>query len=139
MIFGVNNMAKTGSHLKIENFGSNAMGVRLKGDIETPEYDLFLVKFKGGEVEITRTPDGDYWIHVIANLPNMADSSRNFGEPLGAITDSRAHVLPNSNGKISDIAVRISTKGKGLLSAESLENPEILLMQLKALSGDKEA
>ena len=129
-------MAKTtGSHLKIEKFGSNCHGVRLVGDIKNPEYDLFLVKFPGGEVEITRTQDGDYWVHVIANCPNMSDGTMSdVKSRVGAITDSRAHILPSSNGKVSDIAVRVSTKGIGHISADSLEHPEMLLMQLQELT-----
>ncbi|WP_156341472.1 hypothetical protein [Pseudanabaena sp. 'Roaring Creek'] len=133
-------MAKkgTGSHLKIEKFGSNCMGIELTGDIKKPEYDLFLVKFPGGEVEITRTPDGDYWIHTIVNSPNMADGSLNCGKSkIGYITDSRAFVKSKRDGKITDIAVRVSIKSESSLSAELLENPEMLLMQLLELKNEK--
>ncbi len=125
-------MAKTSAHLKIEDFGSNAVGVTLKGNKKYPEHDLFIVKFPGGEVAVTRTTDGEYWIHVIANRPNLADGTRNGGESeLGHITDALAHVLPRSNGYVSDIAVRISRNKEGSISADSLEHPELLFMQLQ--------
>jgi len=122
----------TGSHLKVKKFGTNTLGIELEGNPKKPEPDNFAVKFKGGEVQIVRTEDGDYWIHVIAYASDSSYFQRCDDRELGAITDSRANVLPRSEGgMISNISVRISTKQLGFLHPESLEHPEILLAQLR--------
>lgn len=58
---------KTGAHLKIESFGSNALGVKLLGNPQKPEPDSFRVEFPGGVVDLERCVDGSYWVHIIAS------------------------------------------------------------------------
>lgn len=53
-----------GAHLRINRRGTDALGVTLEGDRRKPEPGTFLVTFPGGEVEITRTSKGDYWVHL---------------------------------------------------------------------------
>jgi len=130
-------MAATGKHLKVKKFGENTLGIDLEGNPNKPEPDNFAVKFRGGEVQIVRTEDNDYWIHVIAYSSDSSNGERCDNREIGAITDSRVNVLPRSEGgMISHIAVKVSTKQIGFLSPESLENPEMLLMQLEGLKND---
>lgn len=58
--------------ITIETAGTDALQVRLLGDRTQPEPSTFLVKFPGGDVEVSRTSDGNYWVHVRAGSP--ADS-----------------------------------------------------------------
>jgi hypothetical protein len=99
-------MAKTGSHLKIQQYGENAMGVDLKGDTRQPEPIHFRVSFPGGEVDITRLTDGSgYWVHVIANNPERSDLVPDEFVP-AAITDARLHMLTkhSSEADLGDFA-----------------------------------
>ena len=65
-------MAKTGAHLKIVEMGDNALGVKLLGDPRKPEPIHFRVVLPGGDVDIVRTADNDYWIHVAVNHEEKA-------------------------------------------------------------------
>ena len=56
--------------IKVESAGDDALMVRILGDRRQPEPSTFIVQFPGGEVEIARTSDDKYWVHV---RPNTAD------------------------------------------------------------------
>ncbi len=49
---------------KLQKFGSNAQGVIITCDPKNQEPEHFIVKLPFGEVEIARTSDGSYWVHV---------------------------------------------------------------------------
>lgn len=53
--------------------GSKVQGVVLKGDPRNPEPIHFRVRFPGGEVDITRTTDNDYWVHLCTNGTRAQD------------------------------------------------------------------
>jgi hypothetical protein len=55
---------KTGKHLKIQKLGDNVLGVKLKGHASKPEPIHFRVVFPFGDVDIVRTTDNEYWVHV---------------------------------------------------------------------------
>ena len=51
--------------LTIERMGDEAQGIRLLGDpAKRPEPTYVRVVFPGGDVDVVRTEDGDYWVHV---------------------------------------------------------------------------
>ena len=79
---------KTGAHLKVEQFGDNCMGVELLGNPKKPEPDMFLVRFPGGHVEISRTSDNDYWAHVVSYLKDDGDVVADESVP-GVFSDCR--------------------------------------------------
>jgi len=54
---------------KVQEFGSDAFGVKLYGNPANPEKTSFRVEFPGGDVDVIRTTTGDYWIHVRVNRP----------------------------------------------------------------------
>lgn len=58
---------KTGQHLKIKSMGDNVSGVELKGDPKQPEPIHFRVTIPFGDVDIVRTTDNEYWVHVRCN------------------------------------------------------------------------
>jgi hypothetical protein len=101
--------------LKVTDFGSQVQGVTLKGDRRHPEPESFRVKFPGGDVDVTRTTDDEYWIHVRVNRPeNTIDED----EPNGRIVDARLDIVNKhaSQTKVGDfenpglyhLAVRIA-------------------------------
>jgi hypothetical protein len=49
---------------KIKQFGSNAQGIEITGNPANQEPEHVIVKLPFGEVEIARTLDGSYWVHV---------------------------------------------------------------------------
>ena len=59
----------TGSHLRIRKLSdtSTVFGLELEGNRSKPEPETFRVKFPGGDVDITRTTDNQYWVHVRVN------------------------------------------------------------------------
>ena len=58
---------KTGEHLKIKSMGENVLGVRLEGNPKKPEPIYFRVLLPFGDVDIVRTTDNAYWVHVRCN------------------------------------------------------------------------
>jgi len=86
-------MAKTGAHLRIRAFGSEALGVDLLGTPKHPEPAYFFVTFPGGRVEITRTTNDEYWVHVTSNQPNTSSGDRSDGRSLGRIIDAKSDRL----------------------------------------------
>lgn len=62
--------------LKVEQFGTDHQGIRLGGDKRNPEPTYVGIKFPGGEVTVTRTSDGGYWIHGTAADDGHIDDAR---------------------------------------------------------------
>jgi hypothetical protein len=81
-------MAKINKHLKVKNFGTDAIGVELFGDITKPETATFLVYFPGGYVEITRTTTNSYWAHVGVLRSDNSSGTRCDDRKVGNIVDS---------------------------------------------------
>ena len=101
--------------LKVINFGTDVQGVKLKGNPKNPEPESFRVQFPGGDVDVTRTTDNEYWVHIRVNRPgNSIDEE----EPNGHITDARLDIVGKhaSETKVGDfenpdlyhLAVRIT-------------------------------
>ncbi len=68
---------------KIQNYGTNAQGITVTGNPHNQEPELIIIKLPFGEVEITRTTDNNYWVHVA----NKKDSITN--EYHGQLKDLR--------------------------------------------------
>ena len=49
---------------KLENFGTNSQGIIITGNPKNQEPEHVIIKLPFGEVEITRTTDDKYWVHV---------------------------------------------------------------------------
>jgi hypothetical protein len=90
---------KTGSHLRIEPMGDAVLGVTLLGDPRYPEPDHFRVVLPGGDVDIVRCDNGDYWIHVRANKP---EDGQDVDRSMGTITDARLDILGKSRSNPGD-------------------------------------
>ena len=87
--------------LKVTDFGSTVQGVTLKGDRRNPEPESFRVQFPGGDVDVVRTTDDEYWVHVRVNRPgNTLDEEA----PLGRIVDARLDITDRhaSETKVGD-------------------------------------
>lgn len=56
--------------LKVEEFGTHAQGIRLKGDPRNPEPEHVRIVFPGGDVDVVRCDDGAYWVHIRRNRPD---------------------------------------------------------------------
>ncbi len=106
--------------LKVVSMGTEAQGVELKGDKRNPEPTYFRVVLPFGDVDIARTSDGEYWVHVRVNRPT--DSQFEKGETVaGLIRDARvdandkhggeidASVLANPN--LNHVAIRVGRDG----------------------------
>lgn len=112
----------TGSHLKIEPWGTNSAGVRLLGDPRKPEHAEFNVAFPGGMASVVRTTDGEYWVHVHVSRPGAGgyDPDKDVG---GRIVDARLdivgrHASDSNLGDFNDpdlyhLAVRVTREGNG--------------------------
>lgn len=57
--------------LQIVDFGTEAQGIQLHGDpVRRPEPTHVRIAFPGGDVDVVRTTEGDYWIHARVNGPD---------------------------------------------------------------------
>lgn len=87
--------------LKVTDFGSKVQGVSLKGDRRNPEPESFRVQFPGGDVDVVRTTDDEYWVHVRVNRPEHSISE---DAVLGRIVDARLDITDKhaSETKVGD-------------------------------------
>jgi len=75
--------------LSVQEFGTKVQGVWLKGDRRNPEPETFRVILPGGDIDVVRTSDDDYWIHVRVNVPGRTSHS---DATLGKIIDARLDI-----------------------------------------------
>ena len=54
---------------KVKRMGDDVYGVVLEGNRAKPEKAYFRVAFPGGDVDIVRTSNDDYWVHVRVDRP----------------------------------------------------------------------
>jgi hypothetical protein len=94
--------------------------VRLKADIKTPEPESFRVAFPGGDVDVVRTSNNEFWVHVRVNKRGDGfDLSDGSGRDYGQILDARLDSIGKSSSEMSagdfadpnlyHLAVRIGT------------------------------
>jgi hypothetical protein len=106
--------------LKVEQFGDNAQGVNLYGDPKRQlEPEMFMVRFPGGEVEISRCSDGSHWIHVgtrtarnsergVLNVGRFIDSRVDCDDKHASETIGGDFVRPETY----HVAVRVAARGE---------------------------
>lgn len=76
---------------KLVMFGSEVWGVELTGDPKKqPEKPHFRVAFPGGDIDIARTTDGEYWVHV--NVNRVENGGYEPESDTGRITDARLDI-----------------------------------------------
>lgn len=80
---------RTGAHLKIQRRGDNALGVDLEGDPRKPEPIHFRVSFPGGDVDVVRCDNGDYWVHVHVERPGRTSDAEG---PYAKLADARLDI-----------------------------------------------
>lgn len=95
--------------LKVVSMGDAVQGVHLLGNRRNPEPVHFRVTFPGGDVDVVRTTDDEYWIHVYVHH-----------HPHGQIVDARLDIAGRhtSDVKMGDfgdpklyhLAVRVGLK-----------------------------
>lgn len=99
--------------LKVVAMGDEVQGVRLHGDRRDPEPTHFRVTTPFGDVDVARTTDDDYWIHVRVNRPqDGGDPERPRGRITAARIDSFTPDVEFPAGALADgglyhLAVRI--------------------------------
>jgi hypothetical protein len=84
-------MAYSGKHLKLRSMGDHVIGVELEGNPKKPEPEHFRVMFPGGDVDIVRTTDNDYWVHLRVDRPQDGDDPER--TDWGRIVDARVDSL----------------------------------------------
>lgn len=89
---------KTGSHLKIRPMGDSVLGVELEGNPKRPEPIHFRVVFPGGDVDVVRTTDGDYWVHVRTDIP---EHRIDFEGPTARIVNARLDIHGQSVSEVN--------------------------------------
>ena len=85
--------------LRIIDFGETVQGVRLDGDRRNPEPESFRVAFPGGDVDIVRTTNDEYWVHVRVNSSEdvtlLQDEARVI---VGQLVDARLDIRGKHQG-----------------------------------------
>ena len=82
---------------KLSNFGNNAQGVMITGDPTNQEPEHFIVKLPFGEVEITRTTDNNYWVHVAKRKDDIT------GEHSGSLSKFRLDSIESEGVYMQDV------------------------------------
>jgi hypothetical protein len=77
--------------LKVVDFGTECQGIRIHGDPRNPEPESVRIAFPGGDVEVVRTGDGDYWAHVRVDKPGQGHWQP--GDVEGRVVDGRQDVV----------------------------------------------
>ena len=108
--------------LKVQDFGDKVQGVKLFGDRTDPEPESFRVAFPGGDVDVVRTTDDQYWIHIRVNTPER-DMTPTIPTVMGQIVDARLDITGKHAGDCDEgdfshpglyhLAVRIARKEQG--------------------------
>lgn len=110
-------MSAVGSHLKIQSMGDAVLGVKLFGDRNKPEPIHFRVVFPGGDIDVVRTSDGEYWAHFRVNHPDdggctdrlfgrLVDARMDFTEPRAA----KANLGDFSDPALYHLAMRVARR-----------------------------
>ena len=55
---------------------TDAVTVIFNGDIKNPEPSTGIIKFPGGHVEVSRTSNGEYWVHTFIDETAEITGSR---------------------------------------------------------------
>lgn len=77
--------------LTIERMGTEVQGVTLRGQPKVrPEPEYFRVVLPFGDVDIVRTEDGEYWVHVRVNSAEQVATEE--ADRAGRITDARLDI-----------------------------------------------
>lgn len=81
--------------LKIKSFGTDVEGIELKGDPRNPEPDHARIAFPGGDVDVTRTTDNEYWVHISVNRSDISsyDPCSATAEIVNARADSKLETI----------------------------------------------
>lgn len=83
----------------------DAVTVIFKGNPKRPEPSTGAIKFPGGVIEVSRTSDGSYWVHVSVIDPINTKESR-IDYALEAHREHGIIDVPDAN-QIQHIALRI--------------------------------
>lgn len=62
--------------------------INLKGDPKSPEPECHIVTFPGGSIELSRTKDNDYWVHMAVHKGQIIKDIDNMSAK-GNVTDVR--------------------------------------------------
>ncbi len=92
--------------LTVESMGDKAQGVILRGDKNRqPEPEYFRVVFPGGDVDVVRTTDDEYWVHIRVNRPEDCVVEELNAVP-GKLVDARLDIegKHTSNANVGDFA-----------------------------------
>jgi hypothetical protein len=77
--------------LKVERMGDVVQGIRLRGDPELrPEPEHVRIVFPGGDVDVARTDDGSYWVHV--RVDREEDVLGESADVVGQLVDARLDI-----------------------------------------------
>ena len=81
--------------LKVKRMGDKVQGVVIRGNPANPEPIHFRVVLPFGEVDISRTSDGGYWVHTTVNRPSSGHHIKGQTRT-GCVVDARvdAHNKP---------------------------------------------
>lgn len=105
--------------LKVERFGDNCQGVELRGDRRNPEPEYFRVIFPGGDLDIVRTSDDQYWVHIRVNRP----------EDLHSIEDRKV-------GRMVDARLDIATMHTSDVNVGDFKHPELYHLAVRVAPGE---
>jgi hypothetical protein len=108
--------------LKVVSMGSDVQGVRLEGDRRNPEPIYFRVVLPFGDVDIVRTSDNDYWVHIRVNRPDA-------GMNVPGVT---------KHGRVLDACINAHDKSGGEIDASILDDDQLYHLAVKlGPDGDK--
>jgi hypothetical protein len=95
----------------------DAATILIAGDKRNPEPTSAIIKFPGGVVEVSRTSDGNYWVHASCFGPGEESP----GQIIGSRIDYARDAYHRNGGEIPPIPAHADIEHMALLIARKVE------------------
>jgi len=92
---------------------SDGCTILIEGDKRRPEPSTAVIKFPGGHVEVSRTSEGNYWVHTqVYDAANIIDSRVDYNYEQWKASGGSIPAIPGQ-GAIQKIAILVKEKEDG--------------------------
>lgn len=85
------------------NKATTVKAIHLKGDPRKPESAVHIITFPGGSIELSRTSDDEYWVHMAVNKKEIVNDIPSQSKR-GIVVDTRVdRIYPFGTSELENI------------------------------------